>query len=71
MEKISWTDKITNENTLDRIFVRNSIWNSILKKRNKIIDHILRHAGLLGLILEGIIDGKVVKEEQHCNTLVR
>lgn len=34
------------------------MWKSIEKRRNELIGHILRHDGLVLLILEGIIDGK-------------
>jgi hypothetical protein len=56
MQKISWTDRITNEEVLERVSERKSM--SIQKRRNEFIGHILRYNGLLLLILEGIIDEK-------------
>ena len=58
MEKIRWTDRMTNEEVLERVSEKKSIWKSIQKRRNELIGHILRHDGLLGLILEGLVDGK-------------
>ena len=58
MEKISWMDRITNEEVLERVSERKSIWKSIQKRRNELIGHILRHDALLLLISEGIINGK-------------
>jgi len=58
-KKISWTDRITNEEVLERVSESKSIWKSVLqKRRNELIGRTLRHDGLLLLILEGIIDGK-------------
>lgn len=58
MKKIRWTDRITNEEVLEGVSEKKSIWKNIQKRRNELIGHILRHDGLLGLILEEIIDGK-------------
>lgn len=34
MKKISWTDGITNEEVLERVSERKSMWRSIQKRRN-------------------------------------
>jgi len=80
MKKISWTDRITNEELLERLSERKLIWKSIQKRRNELISHIVRHHGLLLLILKGIIDGKnhrvrprlkyisQIIEDQGCNS---
>lgn len=80
MQKISWTDRITNEEVLEKVSERKSMWKSIQKRRNELIGHILRHDGLLLLILEGVIDGKnhrgrprlqyisQIMEDQGCNS---
>ena len=57
-KKISGMDRITNEEVLERVSERKSIWKSIQKRRNELIGHILRHDALLLLISEGIINGK-------------
>jgi hypothetical protein len=75
MEKMdcwtSWTDWITNEDILKRIYERKSLWKSIQKKRYELIGYILRHGELLGLILEEIIDGKIVEVDEYWNIFVR
>uniref|UniRef100_A0A2S2P7C6 Uncharacterized protein n=1 Tax=Schizaphis graminum TaxID=13262 RepID=A0A2S2P7C6_SCHGA len=80
MQKINWADRITNEEVLEKVSERKSMWKSIQKRRNELIGHILRHDGLLLLILEGVIDGKnhrgrprlqyvnQIMEDQECNS---
>jgi hypothetical protein len=58
MLKISWTDMVSNEEVLERMSVRRTLWSSIKKRRNEWIGHVLRHGGLLGLIIEGCVEGK-------------
>lgn len=62
-KKVGWTDKITNEEISERVFERKLIWKNIQKRQNELIGHILRHEGLLGLILEGMIDRKKSKRK--------
>lgn len=62
MLKISWRDRTTNEDVLERVLERRPLWKSMKKKQNEWIGHILRHCGSLGLILERIVDGKNYKE---------
>lgn len=57
-EEISWTDRITNEELLERVSDRKSIWKSIQNRWNELVDHILRHSRMLWLIVEGTIAGK-------------
>lgn len=68
MEKINWIDRVTNEDVLERIPERKSIWKIIQKRRNELLGYTLRYKGLLGLILERIIDGKIIEENQDYNT---
>jgi len=51
MQKTSWTDRVTDEEVLDRVLERRSLWKSIKKRRMEWIGHILGHGGLLGLDL--------------------
>ncbi|KAF0693084.1 Uncharacterized protein FWK35_00035702, partial [Aphis craccivora] len=48
MLKISWTNMVSNEEVLERMS----------RRRNEWIGHVLRHGGLLGLIIEGCVEGK-------------
>ncbi|XP_025417940.1 uncharacterized protein LOC112688792 [Sipha flava] len=58
MLKISWTDMVSNEEVLERMSARRTLWSSIKKRRNEWIGHVLRHGGLLGSIIEGCEEGK-------------
>jgi len=58
MLKINWTGTVTNKEVLERMAERRTPWNSIKKWRNEWIGHVLRHGELLGLIIEGCVEGK-------------
>jgi len=58
MEKISWLDKVTNEEVLRRINEDRQILNSICQRKHPWISHVLRHNGLLHEIIEGRMKGK-------------
>lgn len=62
MLKISWTDMVTNEEVLERMCERITLGNSNKKRAKEWIGHVLRHGGLLGLIIEDCVDGKNAKE---------
>jgi len=47
MEKISWLDKVTNEEVLRRVNEDRQILNSIWQRKHRWIGHVLRHDGLL------------------------
>jgi len=49
---------ISNEEILERMSVRRTLWSSIKKRRNEWVGHVLRHGGLLELIIEGCVEGK-------------
>uniref|UniRef100_A0A2S2PJ80 Endonuclease-reverse transcriptase n=1 Tax=Schizaphis graminum TaxID=13262 RepID=A0A2S2PJ80_SCHGA len=83
MLRINWMDRITNKEVLDRITEAKLIWKNIVRRRNEWIGHIMRHEGLLKLIIEGCIDGKnrrgrprleyiqqIIKDLQGCNSYV-
>jgi hypothetical protein len=53
-----WTDRITNEEDLEKLSERKSMWKSIQKRKNALIGHILSNSSLLLLIFERVIDGK-------------
>lgn len=67
---------------LERISEEKLIWKSIVRRRNEWIGHIMRHEGLLKLIIEGCIDGKnhrgrprleyiqQIIKDQGCNSYV-
>ena len=44
---IKWMDRITNEEVLERIGERRTLWKSLRKRRGQMMGHTLRHGGLL------------------------
>ena len=47
MEKIKWSEKVTNEQDLDRIGEKRTLLNNILRRKANWIDHILRIVAFL------------------------
>jgi hypothetical protein len=62
MFKISWTEKVTNKEVLDKIKEQQQVWKNI-QSRGEMIGHILRHESLLKKIIKG-----EVEEDQEQNT---
>ena len=58
MLKINWIDRITNEEVLERIGERRTLWKSQRKRRGRMMGHTLRHGGLHRDILEGEVRKK-------------
>lgn len=56
--KISWKEMITNEEVYRRVGERRCFLKYLKRRRNHLVGHILRHNGLLKLIIEGTVDGK-------------
>jgi len=59
MYTIPWTERVTNEEVLDRIKDKRHLWKSIQSRRDKIIGHILKHESLLRTIFERELEGHV------------
>lgn len=58
MERISWTEKKTNEEVLNIVREKRSLMNIIANRRGKMLGHLLRHDEFIKVILEGKIEGK-------------
>ena len=58
MEKIIWTDKVTNEAVLRRIGEERSLISTIYRRQKKWLGHTLRHECLLRDVMEGRMVGK-------------
>lgn len=58
MEKISWTQKITNEEVLVRVGTDRQLINALRNRKKRWIGHILRGEGLLKEVIEGRMEGK-------------
>jgi len=57
MEKISWTEHVTNEEVLLRVKEKRNILYEISKQKASWIGHILRRNCLLQRVIEGKIKG--------------
>ena len=53
MEKIKWSEKVTNEQVLDRMGEKKTLINNILRRKANWIGHILRRNCLLHYAIEG------------------
>ena len=53
MEKIKWSEKVTNEQVLNRIGEKRTLINNILRRKANWIGHILRRNCLLHDAIEG------------------
>jgi hypothetical protein len=58
MERISWLDRLTNEEVLERVGEDRKIINIIRRRRGIWMGHALRHEGPINKVLEGKIQGK-------------
>jgi len=59
MEKISWTERVRNEEILLRVKKQRNILHEISKRKANWIGHILRRNCLLQLVIEGEIEGRI------------
>ena len=57
MDKISWTDRVRNEEVLLRVKEQRNILHEIRKRKANWIGHILRRNCLLKQVIEGKIKG--------------
>ena len=69
MEKISWLDKVTNEEVLRRVNKDRQILNSVWQRKHRCIGRVLRHAGLLHEITEGRMKGKPTRVRRRFQML--
>ena len=58
MEKISWTDKITNEEVLERVGIVRQLMSTLRMRKKSWVGHVLRGDGLLKDVIEGRMEGK-------------
>jgi hypothetical protein len=67
MEKISWTDRVRNEEVLHRVKEDRNILHTVKRRKANWIGHILRRNCLLKHVIEGKIEGKmeVLKDEEE------
>ena len=58
MERISWTEKITNEEVLRRVGEKRSMVETIIRRKKNWMGHIMRGDGLMKEVMEGKMEGK-------------
>jgi hypothetical protein len=59
MEKISWTDRVRNEEVLHGVKEERNIVHTIKRRKANWIGHILRRNCLLKQVIEGEIEGRI------------
>jgi hypothetical protein len=59
MEKISWTDRVRNEEVLHRVKEERNTEHTIKRRKANWIGHILRRNCLLKHVIEGMLDGRI------------
>jgi hypothetical protein len=59
MEKISWTDRVRNEEVLHRVKEERNIVHTIKRRKANCIGHMLRRNCLLKHVIEGKIEGRI------------
>jgi hypothetical protein len=65
MEKISWTDRVRNEEVLHRVKEERNIVHTIKRRMAKWIGHILRRNCLLKHVIEGKIQERIKVTERR------
>jgi hypothetical protein len=59
MEKISWTDRLSSEEALQRVKRERNIVRTIKRKKANWIGHILRRDCLQNHVTDGKIEGRI------------
>jgi len=57
-KKISWVDKISNEEVLQRVNETRTMLDTVRKRNHVWLEHVLRHESLLHDLIEGRMRGK-------------
>ena len=58
LEKVSWEDKMSNEEVLEAVVESRRIVDTIVRRKKNWIGHVVRGDGLLKLVLEGRMENK-------------
>ena len=58
MEKVSWTERKTNEEILKIVGEKRRLVNMVVERKKRWIGHVLRGDGLMREVLEGRMIGK-------------
>ena len=69
MEKIPYTEHVTNEAVLERVGERRTMLETIMKRKKSWIGHVIRREGLLTEIIEGRMEGKRTRGRKRIGML--
>jgi len=69
MERVSWTEKKTNEKVLKIVEEDRKLVNTIITRKRKWIGHILRGEGLMKDDLEGRMEGRMPRGSKRIGML--
>ena len=69
MLKISWVDKVSNVEVLQRVGENRSILDTVQHRKLRWVGHILRHESLLRDIIEGRMKGKATRGRKRLQML--
>jgi len=69
MEKISWMDKVTNEDVLKKVNESKNMLNVIRQRKRKWIGHVLPHDEFLQEIFEGRMKGRPTRRRKRIQLL--
>ena len=58
MEEISWTDRVRNEEVLQKVKEESDIIHTVKRRKTSWIGHIVRRNWLLKHVIEGKIEGQ-------------
>jgi hypothetical protein len=65
MEKISWTDRVRNEEVLHRVKEEGNIIHTVKGRKTNWIGHILRRNCFLKHVIEGMVEGEIEVTERQ------
>ena len=65
MEKISWTERVRNEEVLRRVGEQRTLINTIWRRKARWTGHVIRSERLLRTVIEGRAEGKRPKRKEE------
>ena len=63
--RISWTDRVTNEEVLERVGQRRALLGAIRKRQLEFLGHVIRREKIEHLCLRGMIEGRRSRGRQR------
>ncbi len=65
MLRITWTDRVTNEDVYSRMNAEKSLMNTIVQRQMSFLGHVVRKDSLENLVVTGFVDGKRARGRQR------